>query len=121
MFGLFRKKKDPIQEELEYLRNREEPTFETATAAQAAATGDFRMMVEDVFTITGRGTVVTGRVEVGIVRTGDIVRVNGTPYTVTGIEAFRKNMDSATAGDNVGLLLRNANRAAFKRGDIITH
>lgn len=75
----------------------------------ASPTGPFRMVVEDVFTITGRGSVATGRVEAGSVKVGQSVRVSraGTEIgtsTVTAVEMFRKKVDVATAGDNVGLL-----------------
>ena len=82
------------------------------------------MMVEDVFTIAGRGTVATGRVEDGNIGIGDkvkIVRVGGESYTseVTSIETFRKTIDVAQAGDNVGLLLRGVERDQIDRGDHI--
>lgn len=88
------------------------------------AAGDFRMTVEDVFSITGRGTVVTGRVESGSVALGDIVRLgrmdgSGRDVAVTGIEMFRKMMDRAKQGDNVGLLLRDVERNGVGRGDVL--
>ena len=74
----------------------------------------FLMPVEDVFTITGRGTVVTGRIERGVVRTGDVIDIVGladTPSTtVTGIEMFRKILDEGFAGDTAGILLRGTKR-----------
>ncbi|ALL75463.1 elongation factor Tu [Pseudonocardia sp. EC080610-09] len=84
----------------------------------------FLMPVEDVFTITGRGTVVTGRVERGIVKvneTVDIVgiRPNKTPTTVTGVEMFRKILDEGRAGENVGLLLRGIKREDVERGQVV--
>ncbi|MFH1613004.1 MAG: elongation factor Tu [bacterium] len=83
----------------------------------------FLMSVEDVFTITGRGTVVTGRVERGRVKIGDAVEVVGIRETkktvVTGIEMFRKMLDEAQAGDNVGLLLRGVNKDDVERGQMI--
>lgn len=85
---------------------------------------NFRITVEDVFTITGRGTVVTGRVESGTVTVGDIVRlrrVDGSSrdVAVTGIEMFRKMVDTAKQGDNAGLLLRDVDRNGVGRGDVL--
>lgn len=81
------------------------------------------MAVEDVFTITGRGTVVTGRVERGRVKVGDAVEVVGLretlKTTVTGVEMFRKMLDEAQAGDNIGLLLRGINKENVERGQMI--
>ncbi len=84
----------------------------------------FLMPVEDVFTITGRGTVATGRVERGVLHLNDEVEVVGiseeTQKTVvTGIEMFRKTLDDAQAGDNVGLLLRGINRDQIERGQVL--
>jgi elongation factor Tu len=93
-----------------------------AHAADASAAGSgFRFTVQDVFTISGRGTVVTGRVETGSVRVGDTVRVNGSGRTdtVDGIEMFRKRTETASAGDNVGLLLRHLRREDIGSGDVL--
>jgi elongation factor Tu len=83
----------------------------------------FLMPVEDVFTITGRGTVATGRVERGIVKTGDEVQVVGLRDTlksvVTGVEMHRKTLDSGMAGDNVGVLLRGVGRDDIERGQVL--
>ncbi len=83
----------------------------------------FLMPVEDVFTITGRGTVATGRVEQGIVNTGDTVEIVGvkdtTTTVVTGVEMFRKILDQGQAGDNVGCLLRGTKREDVERGQIL--
>ncbi|MCA0156874.1 MULTISPECIES: elongation factor Tu [Tsukamurella] len=84
----------------------------------------FLMPVEDVFTITGRGTVVTGRVERGIVNVNEEVEIVGireksTKTTVTGIEMFRKLLDSGQAGDNVGLLVRGLKREDVERGQVV--
>ena len=83
----------------------------------------FLMPVEDVFTITGRGTVATGRVERGSLKLGDVVDILGMgakkQTTVTGIEMFRKNLDSAMAGDNAGILLRGVNRTDIERGQVL--
>jgi elongation factor Tu len=82
----------------------------------------FLMPVEDVFSITGRGTVVTGRVEQGIVKTGEEVEIVGLrptqKKTVTGVEMFRKILDEGQAGDNVGLLLRGIERTEVERGQV---
>jgi elongation factor Tu len=83
----------------------------------------FLMPVEDVFTITGRGTVATGRVEQGIVNTGDTVEIVGvhetTTTVVTGVEMFRKILDQGQAGDNVGCLLRGTKREEIERGQVL--
>ncbi|MBQ4342500.1 MAG: elongation factor Tu [Erysipelotrichaceae bacterium] len=83
----------------------------------------FLMSVEDVFTITGRGTVATGRVERGILKLGEEVEIVGIrdtrKTTVTGIEMFRKLLDSAQAGDNIGALLRGVNRDEIQRGQVL--
>ena len=85
---------------------------------------DFLMPVEDVFTITGRGTVATGRIETGVVNTGDAVDILGMgdlklSSTCTGVEMFRKILDRGEAGDNVGILLRGIEKAQIKRGMVI--
>ena len=85
---------------------------------------DFLMPVEDVFTITGRGTVATGRVERGQVKTGDEIEIVGLSdekkkSTVTGVEMFRKILDYAEAGDNIGALLRGIQREDIQRGQVI--
>jgi elongation factor Tu len=84
----------------------------------------FLMPVEDVFTITGRGTVATGRIETGVANTGDPVEIIGMgadklTSTVTGVEMFRKILDRGEAGDNVGLLLRGIDKADIRRGMVI--
>jgi len=83
----------------------------------------FLMPVEDVFSITGRGTVVTGRIEQGIVKTGDNVEIVGIRPTistvVTGVEMFRKLLDDGRAGDNVGCLLRGTDKDAVERGQVL--
>jgi elongation factor Tu len=83
----------------------------------------FLMPIEDVFTITGRGTVVTGRIEQGIVHTGDDIEIIGlrpTQKTVcTGVEMFRKNLDEGRAGDNVGTLLRGIDKEKVQRGQVL--
>jgi len=83
----------------------------------------FIMPIEDVFSITGRGTVVTGRIEGGRVNVGDTVAIIGlrdtTTTTVTGVEMFRKLLDSGEAGDNVGVLLRGTKREDVERGQVL--
>ena len=84
----------------------------------------FMMPVEDVFSITGRGTVATGRVERGQVRVGDEVEIVGiseetSKTTVTGVEMFRKLLDYAEAGDNIGTLLRGVTRDNIERGQVL--
>jgi elongation factor Tu len=83
----------------------------------------FLMPIEDVFTITGRGTVVTGRIETGITNVGDEVEIVGIrdtqKTTVTGVEMFRKLLDQGQAGDNVGVLLRGTKREDVERGQVL--
>ena len=85
----------------------------------------FLMPIEDVFSITGRGTVATGRIETGVVKVGDDVQLLGlgedAKSVVTGVEMFRKILDQGQAGDNVGLLLRGIDKKEVKRGMVITH
>ncbi len=84
---------------------------------------DFLMPVEDVFSISGRGTVVTGRVETGVINVGDEVEIVGikdtTKTTVTGVEMFRKLLDRGEAGDNIGALIRGIDRDAVERGQVL--
>jgi len=90
---------------------------------ERAIDGAFLMPVEDVFSISGRGTVVTGRVERGIVKVGDEVEIVGirdtAKTTVTGVEMFRKLLDQGQAGDNVGVLLRGTKRDEVERGQVL--
>ena len=83
----------------------------------------FLMPIEDVFSISGRGTVVTGRVERGVVKVGDVVEIVGirptTSTTVTGVEMFRKLLDQGQAGDNIGALLRGVKREDVERGQVL--
>jgi elongation factor Tu len=83
----------------------------------------FIMPVEDVFTISGRGTVVTGRVERGVIRVGEEVEIVGFKETqktvVTGVEMFRKLLDEGQAGDNIGVLLRGTKREEVERGQVL--
>jgi elongation factor Tu len=84
---------------------------------------DFRMPIEDVFSISGRGTVVTGRVEQGIIKVGEeieIVGIKDTQKTIcTGVEMFRKLLDQGQAGDNVGVLIRGLKREEVARGQVL--
>jgi elongation factor Tu len=90
---------------------------------ERAIDGAFLMPIEDVFSISGRGTVVTGRIERGIVKVGDEVSIVGirdtTKTTVTGVEMFRKLLDQGQAGDNVGVLLRGTKRDDVERGQVL--
>jgi elongation factor Tu len=83
----------------------------------------FLMPIEDVFSITGRGTVVTGRIEQGKVNVGDTIEIVGitdtTSTTVTGVEMFRKLLDEGQAGDNVGVLLRGTKKEDVERGQVL--
>lgn len=100
------------------------PSAAPVPAGTGAPAGPFRMVVEDVFRITGRGTVATGKVELGTIRVGQEVRIlrAGTVLsttTVTGVEMFRKVLDSATVGDNVGLLLKGVTDENVMREDVL--
>jgi elongation factor Tu len=90
---------------------------------ERAVDGAFLMPVEDVFSISGRGTVVTGRIERGIVKVGEEIEIVGITDTVkttcTGVEMFRKLLDQGQAGDNVGLLLRGTKREDVQRGQVL--
>ena len=87
--------------------------------------GAFLMPIEDVFSISGRGTVVTGRIETGVVKVGEEIEIVGirdtTKTTVTGVEMFRKLLDQGQAGDNVGCLLRGIGREDVERGQVLAH
>jgi len=90
---------------------------------ERAVDGDFLMPVEDVFSISGRGTVVTGRIERGIVKVGEEIEIVGikdtATTTCTGVEMFRKLLDEGRAGDNVGVLLRGTKREEVERGQVL--
>ena len=93
---------------------------------ERAVDGAFLMPIEDVFSISGRGTVVTGRVERGMVRVGEEVEIVGiqdetSKTTCTGVEMFRKLLDEGRAGDNVGVLLRGVKRTDVERGQVLAH
>lgn len=86
----------------------------------------FLMTIEDVFSITGRGTVVTGRIEKGTIKVNDTVQIIGVngevikTTTIIGIEVLRENLDSATVGDNVGLILKNIKKDEVEKGQVLT-
>ncbi len=88
-----------------------------------AIDGPFLMPVEDVFSISGRGTVVTGRVERGMVKVGEEIEIVGLKPTLktmcTGVEMFRKLLDQGQAGDNIGVLLRGTKREEVERGQVL--
>ena len=90
---------------------------------ERAIDGAFLMPIEDVFSIAGRGTVVTGRVERGVVKVGEEVEIVGikdtSRTTCTGVEMFRKLLDEGQAGDNVGVLLRGVKRTEVERGQVL--
>jgi len=92
---------------------------------ERAIDGAFLMPIEDVFSISGRGTVVTGRVERGVIKVGEEVEIVGIKdtrkTTVTGVEMFRKLLDSGEAGDNIGALLRGVAREDVERGQVLAH
>jgi translation elongation factor EF-Tu-like GTPase len=92
----------------------------------AVPAGPFTLPVEDVFSITGRGTVVTGRITSGRVRQGDQVQITRAGQQVavsrvTGVEAFRRQLTEAGAGENVGLMLEGIDKFQVQRGDVISH
>ncbi len=95
----------------------------TIPEPERALDKDFLMPIEDVFSITGRGTVVTGRIEQGVIHTGDEVEIVGikdtTTTTITGVEMFRKLLDEGQAGDNVGCLLRGTAKEEVERGQVL--
>ena len=96
---------------------------ETSPSPTRETEKPFLMPIEDVFSITGRGTVVTGRIERGVVKVNETVDIIGiketkTTTTVTGVEMFRKLLDEGQAGDNVGLLLRGIKREDVERGQV---
>jgi elongation factor Tu len=81
----------------------------------------FRMTVEDVFAIRNRGVVATGRVESGVLRVGDVLRIDGGPEVrVDGIERFRKTLDEATVDDNIGVLFTGIDKSQIDRGAVLS-
>ncbi|MCP1224642.1 EF-Tu/IF-2/RF-3 family GTPase [Sebaldella sp. S0638] len=110
-------------------RNKEDIFEKTSNnkinSADFYSSGNFELEIEDVFSITGRGTVVTGLIKSGVIRKGDkvfIKKTNGAVIedTVTGIESMRKILDTGEAGGHVGLLLKNSKRNDLERGDKVT-
>ena len=112
-------KNEPSQPVIELMKACDEYIKEP----QRATDKPFLMPVEDVFSISGRGTVVTGRIEQGIVNSGEEIEIVGirptTKTTCTGVEMFRKTLDSGQAGDNVGILLRGTKREDVERGQVL--
>ena len=116
--------KDPSAPEYACIHELMKNVDEYFPTPQRATDLPFLMPVEDVFSITGRGTVATGRVERGTVKVGEEVEIVGLAEaakktTVTGVEMFRKLLDSAVAGDNIGALLRGVQRADIERGQVL--
>jgi len=133
--GLFRSRTRMMDAEhlLEEVENGKSAPVDPAAPVEAAAddasegapSADFRLTVEDVFVIRGRGTVVTGRVETGSVSVGSVVALSRNAgivrrVKVTGVEMFRKTLDTAVAGQNVGLLLDQVSREDVEAGDVLT-
>jgi elongation factor Tu len=115
--------KDPAAKEYECIWNLMKAVDEFIPEPVRAIDKDFLMPIEDVFTISGRGTVVTGRVERGMVKVGEEIEIVGITPTaktvVTGVEMFRKVLDEGRAGDNIGVLLRGVKREEVERGQVL--
>ena len=116
--------KDPNAPEYKFIHELMDAVDEYIPTPDRKADQPFLMPVEDVFTITGRGTVATGRVERGQIKTGEEVEIVGLTdekrkVVVTGLEMFRKTLDFAEAGDNVGVLLRGVQRTEIQRGQVL--
>ena len=111
MFGIFKQNKRMENPEVKPIMN------------NPNTTGTFSMTIKDVFTITGRGTVVTGKIDSGSIRKNDqaqLVSQNETKNVIIkGIESFRKQLDIASAGEDVGILLKDIKRSDVKEGDIL--
>lgn len=133
LFDFFKKPKSDVEQYYEQRNAREAQermqgngnSYTEPNVQQDYYGENFRIEVQDVFTITGRGTVITGQVASGSVRVGDTVtlqRLDGSSreVVVTGLEMFRKLLDTAEAGDNVGILLRRIGRNDIGKGDILT-
>ena len=114
---------DPDAEEFKSIFNLIDAVDEAIPEPQRAIDKPFMMPVEDVFSISGRGTVATGRVERGVIKTGEPVEIVGmketTSSVVTGVEMFRKLLDEGRAGDNIGVLLRGVKREEIERGQVL--
>lgn len=124
LFDFFKKPKTDLEQYYEDRKQRERQQQVSADSQQPADGMEFRITVEDVFSITGRGTVITGKVEMGAVSVGDKVTLKRTDgserqVTVAGIEMFRKMKNVAVAGENVGMLLRQVDRNEVGRGDVL--
>lgn len=129
LFDFFKKPKTDLEQYYEDRKKRENENFdngqeENFTTAEVYFQPEFSITVQDVFVITGRGTVIVGQIASGSVRVGDTVilkRLNGSSreVTVTGIEMFRKMLDVAKEGDNVGILLRGLTKADIGKGDVL--
>lgn len=128
LFDFFKKSSESDVElyykERSKLINEQSNNIQYNSSANNVFQSGFSLMVEDVFSIRGKGTVVTGRIKSGSVRTGDTVtlqRVNGTTRSVivVGIEKFSKMLDFAQVGDNVGMLLKDVSKNDISRGDIL--
>jgi elongation factor Tu len=121
--ALMSESKDPLAPEYESIWGLMQAVDEYVPQPVRAVEKPFLMPIEDVFTIKGRGTVVTGRVERGVVHTGDEVEIIGLGETrktvVTGVEMFRKILDEGQAGDNIGVLLRGIDRDDVQRGQVL--
>ena len=103
------------------LFNNEKEEINNTQLPQENINGKFHMVVDDVFTITGRGTVVTGKIDSGEIHLGDIVYINQQRTTeVLSIEMFRKTLDYAKAGENCGILLKDISRKEINRGDYLS-
>lgn len=130
LFDFFKKPKTDLEKYYEERKRREEQEavnnaqYDSYSSFDAYSQPSFSITVEDVFTITGRGTVIVGRVACGSVHTGETVilqRLNGSTreVTITGIEKFRKVMECAKEGENVGILLRGITKNDIGKGDIL--
>jgi elongation factor Tu len=115
--------KDPVAKEYECIWNLMKAVDESIPEPVRDVDKDFLMPIEDVFSISGRGTVVTGRVERGVVKVSEEVEIVGisptTKTVVTGVEMFRKVLDEGRAGDNIGVLLRGVKREEVERGQVL--
>ncbi|GAA1578647.1 EF-Tu/IF-2/RF-3 family GTPase [Kribbella karoonensis] len=121
----FWKRSNPMDPQELLARGHAQPNSFPERPQDSLPVGSFGLTVEDVFSITGRGTVVTGQVRTGTVSVGDQVMLSraGQPLLqveVTGVEMFRKIVQTAKAGDNVGLLLRGIKRDQVARGDVLS-
>ena len=114
---------DPTAPECDYIQNLMDAIDSWIPEPTRDVDKDFLMPVEDVFSIEGRGTVVTGRVERGVVKVGDAVEIIGlketNKTTITGVEMFRKELQQGQAGDNIGCLLRGTKKEEVERGQVL--